>query len=717
MLGGTNITLAQTYESAISPQQDITGYGETFTFSFTSLPAGGWGDGQLIVYYSGDFGDGSEYNDVVDEDANNIGAAGPYSSGNDCDGLDSTIITFDASLIDTWMGDNQVDFFISPTMNVDPGNCSELFLMCKLVYNYCAFGTPQELASISLTEDTFCNTDSPMTLTGSPAGGTWSGAGVSGNQFNPSALSPGQTVQITYTATDGIGCVTSSTESVRIKTAPSAADTYACPGGTAELSVNSGGTFVWFEDQALTQVIDTAIMITTPNLNTTTTYYVAGLYTTFSFEVDSIGVTDSMVVDHDMNAGDDRGGIAITPNYVYVVGDNNTVRADALDLGNQMSLPLRDGLFSDLSTGNLYTLWNTDEDDNPGYNNPDITINAIRTMDDALNLMAEISPLDTEIPAGYGSIVLSGYGFVGIISGNDGHAYVIDLDDYAVTDLGLVTNQDNYGSENWADWGVLEFDGIDFSALYSSNNGQIVRHNLSTNVLENVSAFTGSVSDMASFTISPWNNRWYFHYEGYGDQFGGNSETMGYANAGSSAVLIESNELGCYSDVVVTVNVIDMGGDTTACEYNVPVMLFAGNGYESYTWNGVNNNYNVFAAMEAGEYVVEAVDEHNCTIIDTIVVTLDECLDVQEQELFNQVALFPNPTFENASLKLVSTMNTSALCMIIDLSGKVLSSSNVEMIVGENTIALNTTELASGTYLVRLSDNTGRSSVVRLVKN
>ena len=35
---------------------------------------------------------------------------------------------------------------------------------------------------------------------------------------------------------------------------------------------------------------------------------------------------------------------------------------------------------------------------------------------------------------------------------------------------------------------------------------------------------------MASFTVSLSRNRWYFHYEGSG-QFGGTSETLGYADA------------------------------------------------------------------------------------------------------------------------------------------------------------------------------------------
>ena len=62
-----------------------------------------------------------------------------------------------------------------------------------------------------------CNNASPITLTqGSPAGGTYSGTGVSAGQFDPSAGS--QT--ITYDYTDPYGCSHASNGSITVNTAP-----------------------------------------------------------------------------------------------------------------------------------------------------------------------------------------------------------------------------------------------------------------------------------------------------------------------------------------------------------------------------------------------------------------------------------------------------------------------------------------------------------------
>jgi len=56
------------------------------------------------------------------------------------------------------------------------------------------------------TIDTLCaNSGDPITLVGTPSGGTFTGTGVSGNLFNPNAAGVG-THTITYSYTDGNGC-------------------------------------------------------------------------------------------------------------------------------------------------------------------------------------------------------------------------------------------------------------------------------------------------------------------------------------------------------------------------------------------------------------------------------------------------------------------------------------------------------------------------------
>ena len=61
----------------------------------------------------------------------------------------------------------------------------------------------------------YCLIAPAVTLTGSPAGGTFSGPGISGNTFTPGTAGAG-THNITYTYTDAFGCTNTSTQSVTV---------------------------------------------------------------------------------------------------------------------------------------------------------------------------------------------------------------------------------------------------------------------------------------------------------------------------------------------------------------------------------------------------------------------------------------------------------------------------------------------------------------------
>ena len=66
------------------------------------------------------------------------------------------------------------------------------------------------------TYGTICDNITPVTLTGgSPAGGTYSGTGVSSGQFNP-AVSGSGTFNITYSYTDGNGCTNTAVGSIMV---------------------------------------------------------------------------------------------------------------------------------------------------------------------------------------------------------------------------------------------------------------------------------------------------------------------------------------------------------------------------------------------------------------------------------------------------------------------------------------------------------------------
>ncbi len=67
-----------------------------------------------------------------------------------------------------------------------------------------------------------CVNDTAITLSGTPAGGTFSGTGVTGNSFNPATAGVG-THTITYTYTDGHSCENSATTNIVVNALPATA--------------------------------------------------------------------------------------------------------------------------------------------------------------------------------------------------------------------------------------------------------------------------------------------------------------------------------------------------------------------------------------------------------------------------------------------------------------------------------------------------------------
>ncbi len=122
-----------------------------------------------------------------------------------------------------------------------------------------------------------CATASPITLSGgSPAGGTYSGTGVSGGTFNPANASVGSNT-VTYTYTNASGCSATATTAITVNAAPSIASTTpgsVCGSGTVTLGATpSAGTVSWYAAASGGTALGTGNTFTTPTISTTTTYY------------------------------------------------------------------------------------------------------------------------------------------------------------------------------------------------------------------------------------------------------------------------------------------------------------------------------------------------------------------------------------------------------------------------------------------------------------
>jgi hypothetical protein len=243
------------------------------------------------------------------------------------------------------------------------------------------------------------------------------------------------------------------------------------------------------------------------------------------FRITSLTANNSLVVEHGFLTGNDRGGIAVSDSQVFYTGDDGTARFALEDLSGGTSFGRQyDAMVSNLRTETVYSLGDgtTPIPYGGGTVTSLIEIDG-KTGDLTANTIALSTPINVSEPTG----IFAGYDQVVLLT--EGWAYSIHLPTGFVTDLGPMTMPDHRSCESWAFWGVAEnFDGA-AHVVYVHDNQTIERARVPDGATEVLASF-GNLSDMCSFTFSLSLNRWYFHHEG-NSQFGGNSETIGFADA------------------------------------------------------------------------------------------------------------------------------------------------------------------------------------------
>ncbi len=668
---------------------------DTLFFDFGTLPLTAYTDGQLTVESAGYLYPGAYY-EVFSPDMVSLGTFG---------------LIYNCS--------QQYDNFFIPFTNLNAYStgvfkivkhgdtydwCNNSIVKASLTYHYCPTGVPTQQAQISLVDNVYCKVENSTTITGAtPSGGIYSVDGQPTPIIDPSTLTVGKHY-VAYTFIEPNGCYTQDSVSITIADQAPVRQFLLCEGTQPEL----GNVIpnVVSSQLNLNPILFSESNITLPAIQQSpTSYYVAPVMNSYGFVVDTLIDTLYGIADHDIYSGDDRGGIAITDNYVYIVGDDNTARLD-LELQNPVSLPLRDGIFSDLSSRKLYTLYNTNLEITPEQDNQsEFTINALRGMDENLNLTNEIINLTQEITIGFNdnALILAGFDqlVVGDAYGNNPF-YSINISSGIVSELG---NHyiDKYGSENWADWGFVGLDTLGLIAYYFDSNGELLKYNFAQEISSNLLGAYIDFSDAANLIYHPVNNRMYIHYESSGF-YGGDQETilwLGGVSHDSSYTVTAENTL-CASEFEYSFNSIDLGPDTTVCNATGVYIVEGGFGYSSYTWNGVNNNYNIYPAIQTETITLNVIDEINCVLTDSITVTFDECLGVADINS-TEFAIYPVPNNGSFTIEFTTTTEMNEIT-ILDATGKTVASKTATTL-SEN-IELN---VVPGVYFVQVSNAKGTS--------
>lgn len=148
---------------------------------------------------------------------------------------------------------------------------------------------PVTPVSITNIDSLVCAGTPPVTLAASPAGGIFSGSGITGGIFYPDSIGTGATSVIRYSYTNSSGCFSSDSIAVTVIPSPSLSVTPAagsiCVNSSITLYASGAEHYQWTPSSGLSSAID-SITIASPDA--TTTYTITGSNSAGCADSDSV---------------------------------------------------------------------------------------------------------------------------------------------------------------------------------------------------------------------------------------------------------------------------------------------------------------------------------------------------------------------------------------------------------------------------------------------
>jgi large repetitive protein len=216
---------------------------------------------------------------------------------------------------------------------------------------------------------------------------------------------------------------------------------------------------------------------------------------------------------------------------------------------------------------------------------------------------------------------------------------------------------------------------------------------------------------LETYSIDPVTNAdtYSWSFSGSGDATSLTTSTSFAPTSNGTLSVVASNTCGTStsSDLVISVTVIE-----NTITDNVP-FLEANQSGATYQWLdcslsnleiiGATNQ--IYEVLGNGSFAVEITLNSCIDTSECILVNLDNIL---ENNPFNNVVLYPNPSNENVT---ISNLSYGTQVEIVDVMGKLVFSTTVN----NTALIVSTNELANGTYFVKLSKDSDTKTLPLLV--
>ena len=469
-----------------------------------------------------------------------------------------------------------------------------------------------------------CINASQVALTGfTPSGGTWTGAGIIGNDFNPAGASIGTNI-LTYSI-GAASCLSTDTVHVIVNTLPtlavSASQTTICAGDSSNLIVSGANTYSWTPSLNVLNPLNDTIVV---NPLTTSNYSVIGT---------------------DVNGCINTTNINVSVNQLPIVNAGIDMPFCNTNSTNQLSgfIPLNG-------------IWSGNGIDANGLFNPSIPGNGIWDLVYSFEDSNNCTNTDT-IKATVTSPELA----------NAGNGFSICTNSSPVTLLGFTPS-----SGTWTGAGVT---GNDFNPASANIGTNILTYSigaascLNTDTLNinvvalpvlSVNAIPTTICFGLSTSLTATGASTYLWSPTFGLSATTGSNVSGSPTNSSFYFVVGTDVYGCASKDSVFINVnalptVSAGLDDQFCNQNIPVQL-TGFSPSNGIWsgNGINANGNLtpsVAGLGTFNFIYTFTDINGCVNSDTMLATIVN--PVQANAGFDTIVCQSNNT-----ISLVGNPNT-----------------------------------------------------------
>jgi hypothetical protein len=179
-----------------------------------------------------------------------------------------------------------------------------------------------------------------------------------------------------------------------------------------------------------------------------------------------------------------------------------------------------------------------------------------------------------------------------------------------------------------------------------------------------------------------------------------------------------------YTDSVsvsITTPVVNLGNDFLMCLHHSN-LLSAGTGFSDYLWStgdttsSISINGNTLG-VGTHLFVLTASDSNGCSNSDSITVTVDNCVGIQNNSNKLSALIYPNPANQNVTIRFdLPEASEVQMTLINTLGQEVKIIANGTFGVGTQVFKTDLSDIQKGIYFTRIIIN-GQPAVYRLVKH